>query len=86
MTQKQWILSSHASDRLVARGITNDKVRLVIDEPDQLIKENSCKHIYQKKIKTDKSLFLYRVFMNVCKKPNLVITAYRTTKFEKYEH
>ncbi|WP_069133532.1 DUF4258 domain-containing protein [Rhodohalobacter halophilus] len=86
MTQQEWILSSHAADRIRSRKITVDQVRLVIENPDRILSEDSCKHIYQKKIMADQSLFLYRVFMNVCKKPKLVITAYRTSKIEKYEH
>jgi len=86
MAHKKWILSSHAVYRLNARNITRDQVELVIDNPDQIVKEDSCKHIFQKKIMTGQTLFLYRVIMNVCKNPNLVITAYRTIKIEKYEY
>jgi len=29
---------------------------------------------------------LYRIFVNVCKTPALIITGYRTSKIEKYEN
>jgi len=29
---------------------------------------------------------LLRIFVNTCKEPNLIITAYKTSKIDKYEH
>jgi hypothetical protein len=40
----------------------------------------------QKLIKEGNLKYLYRVFVNICKQPDLVITAYKTSKIEKYEY
>jgi len=33
-----------------------------------------------------KNKYLYRVFVNICKKSALIITVYKTSKIEKYEN
>jgi len=41
--------------------------------------------IYQKIIVEVDKPYLYRVFINTSKEPFLVVTAYKTSKIEKYE-
>lgn len=35
-------------------------------------------------MKENDKFYLYRVYLNICKIPPLVITAYKTSKIEKY--
>ena len=77
--------SKHARERMKSRGISADEVTDVIEHPDNTITQ-PCKTIYQKKIDRKNSLYLYRVFVNTCKDPELIITVYRTTKIDKYEN
>jgi len=78
--------SKHALERIKARGITKDTISKVVKKPDSVITEEDCKHIYQKVLKEDNKSYLFRVFINICKDPNLVIRAYKTSKLDKYEY
>ncbi len=77
--------SKHARERMKSRGISVDQVTDVMENPDDVISQ-PCKTIYQKKIYKKNSLYLYRVFVNSCKEPELIITVYRTSKIDKYEN
>jgi hypothetical protein len=79
-------ISKHAREQMKKRGISEEMVFEIVLYPDQLISEDSDKEIYQsvKYFEKDKREFLVRVFVNIIKQPNLVITVYRTTKIKKY--
>ena len=72
--------SNHSLTQLKMRSISKEIVELVINEPDKIIKEENNQHIFQKVVEN----YLYRVFTNNNKKPLLVKTVYRTSKFTKY--
>jgi hypothetical protein len=82
----EYKLSKHAVERIIDRRIDIQVIDEVIQNPDNQINENECTKIFQKKITIESKLYLYRVYLNLCKKPPLVITAYKTTKIEKYEN
>ena len=79
-------ISNHAREQMTERGISEDMVLDIIASPQQTIAEGDDKMIYQsiKYFEADKRNFLVRVFVNIIKQPNLVITVYRTSKIEKY--
>lgn len=79
-----WHYSKHARERMKTRSISEDDVSKVIHSPDSVIDE-PCKKVFQKKIFVENTLYIYRVYLNDCKKPPLVITVYRSTKLDKYE-
>jgi hypothetical protein len=54
--------------------------------PDRIVEVELCKHTYQKIIVENNKKYLYRVFVNVCKCPPLIITGYKTSKIGKYEN
>lgn len=79
-------ISKHANDQILLRGIERELVFEVLKNPDNIIEKESCKYIFQKIITEGGKKYLYRIFVNVCKEPLLVITAYKTSKIEKYEN
>ncbi len=79
-------LSLHSKEQLLKRNISDELVFLVLSEPDRIIQQDECLNVYQKVIEQDKKQYLYRVFINICKTPPLVVTAYRTSKIDKYEN
>jgi len=81
-----FILSKHAADQFKVRQIDFVVVEKVMNTPDTIITEEPCKHIFQKGIEVNGKCYLYRIFVNVCKTPALIITGYRTSKIEKYEN
>jgi hypothetical protein len=78
--------SKHALERIEARHLDKKNLLSVLNDPDAIVTKTGCKIIYQKKIQEEDSKYLYRIFVNICKDPNLVITAYKTSKIDKYEH
>lgn len=79
-------ISNHAREQMKERGISEEMVLGIISFPQQTIPNGPEKQIYQsiQYFEEDKRNFLVRVFVNIVKQPNLVITVYRTGKIEKY--
>jgi len=78
--------SKHAEERMRSRGITDSMVRNAIKNPDAIVVEAECKRIYHKILFDGQSKMLLRVFINPCKEPPMLITAYKTSKIDKYEY
>jgi SOS response regulatory protein OraA/RecX len=76
--------SNHALERIENRNISKEIVLKVIDIPDSVSWQNDSVVVYSKIVEIDSKTYLYRVFVNSEKIPPLIITAYRTSKFEKY--
>lgn len=76
--------SNHALQRMENRNISKEIVLKVIDTPDSVSLQNDSVAVYSKIVEIDSKTYLYRVFVNSEKIPTLIITAYRTSKFEKY--
>jgi len=56
----------------------------VIKKPDSVSIQDKTITVYSKLVKENSKTYLYRVFVNQVKNPYLVITAYKTSKIEKY--
>ena len=78
--------SEHAVERMRSRKISDSEIRIAINNPDNVIQETNCKTVYHKILSEKGSKILIRVFMNTCKDPKLIITAYKTSKIDKYEY
>ena len=78
--------SRHACEQMTRRGINHETVLMVVFQPDQTIVDNEEPTIviYQSLIKEDNQMFLLRVFVNIDKQPNVIVTLYKTTKISKY--
>lgn len=76
--------SKHALDQIDFRNISKEMILSVVDYPDliTLQDENIC--IYSKLVKENAKMYLYRVFVNYIKNPLVIITAYKTSKIDKY--
>jgi len=68
---------------MALRNISLEVVIMVLNRPQQILTEGG-KRIYQAIINfEEEGNYLVRVFVNVEKDPNNVITVYRTSKIEK---
>lgn len=83
---KEFAFSKHAIERCKTRNIYEKEVYSAIRYPDSVINESDCKRIFHKLIEENNTTVLLRVFVNTCKEPNLIITAYKTSKKDKYEY
>jgi len=76
--------SKHALERMKQRGIPEKQVRMVVSNPDSIVKADH-RTIFQSLIESESGkTYLFRVFLNTEKDPNVVITVYKTSKLEKY--
>lgn len=72
--------TKHALERMKIRGITKEEIIETINNPDKLTQDAQGNFIVQKVKKKS----LLRVFYYTQKKSNMVITAYKTSKMDKY--
>ena len=79
-------ISGHAHEQMIRRGISYETVLMVVTQPDQIIYDSkeSTIAVHQSLVKEDNQMFLLRVFVNKEKRPNVVITLYKTSKISKY--
>jgi hypothetical protein len=79
-----YVFSQHALEQMEKRGINKATVESVLKNPDQITTLDDL-NVFQRIERIDRKLFLIRVFLNIRKVPNVVVTVYRTSKIEKYE-
>ena len=75
--------SQHAVEQMNKRGISEKEVQKTINSPERIIQEEDYV-VYQRMQDSQTIKYLIRVFINMAKKPPLVITVYRTSKISKY--
>jgi hypothetical protein len=79
-----YVFSQHALEQMEKRGIDKAVVERALNNPDQITVHDDL-NVFQKIERIDRKLFLIRVFLNMRKVPNVVVTVYRTSKINKYE-
>ena len=80
-------LCSHAEWEMTRRGIPLGLVQAVMDLPEQRLVDESCeaRWIYQSRFPLeDGKMYLLRVVVDEAETTPVIITAYRTSKIEKY--
>ncbi|NDC23399.1 MAG: DUF4258 domain-containing protein [Proteobacteria bacterium] len=76
-------LSHHAKEEMARRDISWERVKWVLDRPEQIVIENGGLKAYQSKIRVaGQGWFLIRVIVN--EDSRSVVTVYRTSKIKKY--
>jgi hypothetical protein len=77
-------LSSHAQAEIGRRQIPLAVVEAIIESPDQIVPERGVVRAYQSKRDIGGKMFLVRVMVDDSIDPAVVVTAYRTTKIDRY--
>ena len=80
-------LSRHAEWEMTRRGIPPALVEVVIEHPEQRLVDESHpgRWIRQSRLRfEDGNLYLLRVVVDEAEQPPVIVTAYRTSKIEKY--
>lgn len=80
----EYILSGHAIREMARRGLAEAVVRQVLAAPSQRETVRPGRDVLQSRIGLEGKAFLVRVFVDVDQEPAVVVTAYRTSKIEKY--
>ena len=68
-----------------ARGLEREIIEMVVLNPDKVSDDKNGIRIFQRFVNEQNKTYLYRVFVNIAKAPPLVVTAYKTSKTDKYE-
>jgi len=81
-----YVFSEHARFELLRRGLSEEAVRAILLSPEQRIEVRSGRVVLQSKVFLEPpgTVFLLRVFVDVDRCTAEVVTAYRTSKVEKY--
>ena len=81
-----FVITAHAALEMRRRGLDEDTVRSVLMAPEQRVEARPGRVIVQSRIQLGDppKAFLLRVFVDVDRQPAEVVTAYRTSKVEKY--
>ncbi|MCY4074774.1 MAG: DUF4258 domain-containing protein [Acidobacteria bacterium] len=79
-------IAPHARVQMERRGLTVEVVRRVLAEPGQRHVVRRGRVVVQSRLGlgTAQKEYLVRVFVDVDRRPPTVVTAYRTSKVDKY--
>jgi hypothetical protein len=78
--------SKHSLEQIKLRQLDQVIIDELLDHPDQIIKQDKHTVFFQKLVTEYNKQYLYRVLVNTEKQPHRVVTAYKTSKIEKYEN
>ncbi len=81
---RDYIITGHAAFEIQRRGITERQIDDVLSAPQQSIDVRDGRIVLQSKVRSAQKEFLIRVFVDIDRSPNEVVTAYKTSKISKY--
>lgn len=81
-----YVITEHALFQMQRRGISESDLRSVIEKPERSEEVRPGRIVLQSKIASGKpqKIYLVRVIIDFGKSIPEVVTAYRTSKIEKY--
>jgi hypothetical protein len=77
-------LSGHVKEEIERRRIPLALLKAVLEKPDQVVTEKGTLKAYQSRCDIGDKMYLLRVIVDDAQEPAVVVTAYRTTKIQKY--
>jgi hypothetical protein len=82
----EYRLTDHAQFEMERRRITEAEIAQVLSVPEQVEMVQPGRAVYQARIESGEPsrAYLIRVFVDMDRQPPEVVTAYRTSKVEKY--
>jgi hypothetical protein len=79
------IFTDHALEQINLRGITVNDVMSALADPQEILLTEEKRIIVQNIIQEPTGRnYLLRIFIDIDRAPHVVVTAYRTSKIEKY--
>ena len=81
---QDYLLTPHATFQMARRGLEQWVVRKVLEQPEQRYAVHAGRDVLQARMEMAGVIYLFRVFVDVSRLPVEVVTAYRTSKIEKY--
>lgn len=77
-------ITPHAANEMRRRGIEEELVRRVLLAPEQREAVRAGRDVLQSRVEIQGHVYLLRIFVDVDRSPREVVTAYRTSKIDKY--
>ena len=79
-------LTEHARLEMTRRHISEEDIARVLAAPEKTLQVRPGRLVYQSRVDAGEPprAFLLRVFVDVDRRPAQVVTAYRTSRVEKY--
>lgn len=83
---RDYVLTEHARSAMERRGLAEDVVHAVVKRPEQRYSVRPGRDVFQARamLGTPLRRYVVRVFVDVDRSPAEVVTAYRTSKVDKY--
>ncbi len=78
------ILTPHAQSQMRRRGVTETDVRVVLASPEQVLEVRPNRVVLQSRVNLGSTAQLIRVFVDVDRVPEEVVTVYLTSRVDKY--
>lgn len=78
------VLTSHLLQQAGRRGLSLDRVRDALAEPDSIGELRPGRFVAQKAFEEEGRTYLLRVIVDVDRQPPEAVSAYRTSKIRKY--
>ena len=82
----QYRITDHARFEMGRRGITESELAYVLSAPEQAEMVRPGRAVLQSRTEYGESpqIYLLRIFVDIDRQPAEVVTAYRTSRIEKY--
>ena len=80
------VFTDHALFEMKRRGLPREIIEKIITEPEQQWEVRKGRMVLQSRIPFGDTaeIYLVRVFMDIDRNPPEIVTAYKTSKIEKY--
>ena len=79
-----YVITDHAAFEMKRRNISPELVKQVLLESEQRVTIREGRDIFQSRIQVEDGQYLFRIVVDVDRKPMEIVTAYRTSKIGKY--
>lgn len=82
---RNYVFTEHALFEMKRRQLSEQLVRSVLAEPEQELEVRPGRVVLQSKVVMEEAkTYLVRIFVDVDRDPQEVVTVYRTSKISKY--
>lgn len=79
-----YAFSGHATEEMERRGLDKSSIQRILSNPEQRENVRLGRDVLQSRVDMEGRTYLVRVFVDTNQQPAVVVTAYRTSKLEKY--
>ena len=79
-----YVITDHAAFEMKRRNISSELAEQVLLAPEQRVTIREGCDVFQSRIQVEDGQYLFRIIVDVDRKPMEIVTAYRTSKIGKY--